>query len=124
MIVSLIAFAIVIALVLVRLPIGIAMGTVGALGFVYLRDGRWSAGLGPAADSILDVTQNDALSVIPLFILMGMIIAQSGMAHDLYRAAYAAVGRLPGGLAMSTILACGGFSAVSGSSLATAATMS
>ncbi|MEL6434667.1 MAG: TRAP transporter large permease, partial [Pseudomonadota bacterium] len=91
---------------------------------VYLRDGRWSAGLGPAADSILDVTQNDALSVIPLFILMGMLIAQSGMAHDLYRAAYAAVGRLPGGLAMSTILACGGFSAVSGSSLATAATMS
>ncbi|MEM1264676.1 MAG: TRAP transporter large permease [Pseudomonadota bacterium] len=123
MIVSLIAFAIVIALVLVRVPIGIAMGGVGAIGFVYLRDGRWSAGLGPAADSILDVTQNDALSVIPLFILMGMLIAQSGMAHDLYRAAYAAVGRLPGGLAMSTILACGGFSAVSGSSLATAATM-
>ncbi|MEL6572029.1 MAG: TRAP transporter large permease [Pseudomonadota bacterium] len=124
MTIALIAFAIVIALVLVRVPIGIAMGTVGAIGFVYLRGGRWSAGLGPAADSILDVAQNDALSVIPLFILMGMIIAQSGMAHDLYRAAYAAVGRLPGGLAMSTILACGGFSAVSGSSLATAATMS
>lgn len=124
MIISLIAFAIVITLVLIRVPIGIAMGAVGAVGFVYLRGGRWSAGLGPAADSILDVTQNDALSVIPLFIFMGMLIAQSGMAHDLYRAAYAAVGRLPGGLAMSTILACGGFSAVSGSSLATAATMS
>ncbi|MDX8352957.1 TRAP transporter large permease [Cognatiyoonia sp. IB215182] len=124
MTVALICFAIVIALVLVRVPIGIAMGLVGAIGFVFLRDWRWSAGLGPAADSILDVTQNDALSVIPLFILMGMLIAQSGMAHDLYRAAYAAVGRLPGGLAMSTILACGGFSAVSGSSLATAATMS
>ncbi|MFQ6551717.1 TRAP transporter large permease [Aestuariibius insulae] len=124
MIVSLIAFAIVIALVFLRLPIGIAMGIVGAIGFVILRDWRWSAGLGPAADSILDVTQNDALSVIPLFIFMGMIIAQSGMANDLYRAAYAVVGRLPGGLAMSTILACGGFSAVSGSSLATAATMS
>lgn len=124
MITSLIAFALVIALVLLRVPIGFAMGGVGTIGFVILRDWRWSAGLGPAADSILDVTQNDALSVIPLFILMGMIIAQSGMAHDLYRAAYAAVGRLPGGLAMSTILACGGFSAVSGSSLATAATMS
>ncbi|MEL6640113.1 MAG: TRAP transporter large permease [Pseudomonadota bacterium] len=124
MTVALIAFAIVIGLVLLRVPIGIAMGVVGAIGFVILRDWRWSAGLGPAADSILDVTQNDALSVIPLFILMGMIIAQSGMAHDLYRAAYAVVGRLPGGLAMSTILACGGFSAVSGSSLATAATMS
>jgi tripartite ATP-independent transporter DctM subunit len=122
--VALIAFAIVIVLVLLRVPIGIAMGFVGAIGFVMLRDWRWSAGLGPAADSILDVTQNDALSVIPLFILMGMIIAQSGMALDLYRAAYALVGRLPGGLAMSTILACGGFSAVSGSSLATAATMS
>lgn len=124
MTVSLIAFAIVIGLVLIRVPIGFAMGGVGAIGFVYLRDWRWSAGLGPAADSILDVTQNDALSVIPLFIFMGMIIAQTGMAHDLYRAAYAVVGRLPGGLAMSTILACGGFSAVSGSSLATAATMS
>ena len=124
MTVALIAFAIVIGLVLLRVPIGIAMGVVGAVGFVILRDWRWSAGFGPAADSILDVTQNDALSVIPLFILMGMIIAQSGMAHDLYRAAYAVVGRLPGGLAMSTILACGGFSAVSGSSLATAATMS
>ncbi len=122
--VSLIAFALVIFLVLLRVPIGIAMGFIGAIGFVYLRDGRWSAGLGPAADSILDVTQNDALSVIPLFILMGMIVAQSGMALDLYRAAYTLVGRLPGGLAMSTILACGGFSAVSGSSLATAATMS
>ncbi|MEL6683540.1 MAG: TRAP transporter large permease [Pseudomonadota bacterium] len=124
MTISLIAFAIVIGFVLVRVPIGIAMGLVGAIGFVILRDWRWSAGLGPAADSILDVTQNDALSVIPLFIFMGMLIAQSGMAHDLYRAAYAVVGRLPGGLAMSTILACGGFSAVSGSSLATAATMS
>ncbi|MEW7009162.1 TRAP transporter large permease [Lentilitoribacter sp. EG35] len=122
--ISLIAFALVISLVLLRIPIGFAMGLVGAVGFVYLRDWRWSAGLGPAADSILDVTQNDALSVIPLFIFMGMLIAQSGMAHDLYRAAYALVGRLPGGLAMSTILACGGFSAVSGSSLATAATMS
>ncbi len=122
--VSLIAFALVIFLVLLRVPIGIAMGFIGAIGFVYLRDGRWSAGLGPAADSILDVTQNDALSVIPLFIFMGMIVAQSGMALDLYRAAYTLVGRLPGGLAMSTILACGGFSAVSGSSLATAATMS
>ncbi|MGR3837028.1 MAG: TRAP transporter large permease [Cognatishimia sp.] len=122
--ISLIAFALVIGLVLLRVPIGIAMGFIGAIGFVYLRDGRWSAGLGPAADSILDVTQNDALSVIPLFIFMGMVVAQSGMALDLYRAAYAIVGRLPGGLAMSTILACGGFSAVSGSSLATAATMS
>ena len=65
---ALIAFVIVIALVLIRVPIGIAMGSVGAIGFVILRDGRWSAGLGPAADSILDVAQNDALSVIPLFI--------------------------------------------------------
>lgn len=124
MIVSIFAFFVVISLVLMRLPIGMAMGTVGVFGFVALRDWRWSAGLGPATDSILDVTQNDALSVIPLFILMGLTIAQSGMAHDLYRAAYAVVGRLPGGLAMSTILGCGGFSAVSGSSLATVATMS
>ena len=123
MAISLIGFCLVIILVLIRIPIGFAMGFVGVVGFVILRDWRWKSGLGPAGDTILEVAQNDALSVIPLFIFMGMIVAQSGMARDLYRAAYALVGRLPGGLAMSTVVACGGFSAVSGSSLATAATM-
>lgn len=123
MVISLIGFCFVIILVLIRIPIGFAMGFVGVVGFVILRDWRWKSGLGPAGDTILEVAQNDALSVIPLFIFMGMIVAQSGMARDLYRAAYALVGRLPGGLAMSTVVACGGFSAVSGSSLATAATM-
>jgi tripartite ATP-independent transporter DctM subunit len=64
------------------------------------------------------------LSVIPLFILMGNFVARGGLAHELFRAAYAFIGHLRGGLAHATILACAGFGAVCGSSIATAATMS
>jgi tripartite ATP-independent transporter DctM subunit len=64
------------------------------------------------------------LSVVPLFIFMGNILAQSGIAHGLFAGADRLFGRMKGGLALATILSCGGFSAVSGSSLATAATLS
>ena len=58
-----------------------------------------------------------------MFILMGNVISKTGIAHDLFRAAYAFVGNVRGGLALSTMAACSGFAAVSGSSYATAATM-
>jgi C4-dicarboxylate transporter, DctM subunit len=61
--------------------------------------------------------------VVPLFILMGNFVTRAGMSHELFRAAYAFVGHLRGGLAMATILACAGFGAICGSSIATAATM-
>jgi tripartite ATP-independent transporter DctM subunit len=64
------------------------------------------------------------LSVIPLFILMGNLLTISGVSHGLYAAANHLLGRYRGGLAMASVVACGGFSAVCGSSLATAATMS
>ncbi|MDO8881477.1 TRAP transporter large permease, partial [Pseudotabrizicola sp.] len=63
------------------------------------------------------------LAVVPMFILMGNVISKTGIAHDLFRAAYAFVGNVRGGLALSTMTACAGFSAVCGSSYATAATM-
>jgi tripartite ATP-independent transporter DctM subunit len=63
------------------------------------------------------------LSIVPLFILMGNLVTRAGLSHELYRASYAFLGHRRGGLAMATILACGGFGAVCGSSLATAATM-
>ncbi|MEL6315959.1 MAG: TRAP transporter large permease subunit, partial [Pseudomonadota bacterium] len=73
---------------------------------------------------VTEDAQNYNLSVIPLFILMGVFIYRSNISADLYDAAYAALGRFKGGLALATVLACGGFSAVCGSTLATAATMS
>ncbi len=120
---ALIGFLIVIGLVFLRVPIGFAMGIVGAIGFAALNNWRFKSSLGPAAHDIWQTIQKTELSIIPLFILMGMLIARSGMAHDLYRAGYTVIGRFKGGLAMSTILASGGFSAISGSSLATVATM-
>lgn len=123
MTVAIIGFAVVIALVFLRVPIGFAMGIVGSVGFAALNHWKFKSSLGPAAHSIWETIQKTELSIIPLFILMGMLIARSGMAHDLYRAGYTLIGRFRGGLAMSTIMASGGFSAISGSSLATVATM-
>jgi tripartite ATP-independent transporter DctM subunit len=65
-----------------------------------------------------------SFTVIPLFILMGALINRANLAHELYDAANGFVGHFKGGLAMGTVVACGGFGAVCGSSLATAATMS
>ena len=62
--------------------------------------------------------------VIPMFLLMGAFVTNSGMSRELFRAANAFVGHLRGGLGIATIVACGGFAAISGSSVATAATFS
>ncbi len=122
--ISLIGFAAVLALVFLRLPIAYAMGLVGVIGFAAINHWNWRASLSPAAGTILDTVQTESLSVVPLFILMGMLVSQAGLANDLYRASNAFLGHRKGGLSMATIVACGGFSAICGSSLATAATMS
>jgi tripartite ATP-independent transporter DctM subunit len=77
-----------------------------------------------ASRLVIDAGQSYGLSVVPLFILMGLMVERGGMAKELYRAAFSFLGHRRGGLAMSTICACGMFSAICGSSLATAATMS
>jgi tripartite ATP-independent transporter DctM subunit len=94
---------------------------VGSIGFAILVN--W-----PAASSLLGsepyhVTSFYPLSVIPLFVMMGLFATLSGMARDFYAAAYAWFGHWRGGLAAATIAACSGFSALSGSSVATAATI-
>ncbi|WP_341236154.1 TRAP transporter large permease [uncultured Sulfitobacter sp.] len=127
---ALIGFFIVIALVLVRMPIVFAMGLVGTLGFAYERGGSILDGRGLTAAvsmvgrQITDTAQDYGLSVIPLFILMGLFVNKGGMARELYAVSNAFLGHMRGGLAMATVAACGGFSAICGSSLATAATMS
>lgn len=118
---SLIGFVVLFVLLFLGLPIGFGMGLVGLAGFAAI------VGWGPAWVNLGQIsfatTQNFGLSVLPLFILMGNFITKAGLSDELYNAAYAFVGRLRGGLAMATVMACGGFSAVSGSSLATVATM-
>ncbi len=118
---ALIGFAFVLLMVFVRVPIAVAMGVVGFVGFALIRD--WGPSLALVGLTARTTVESYELSVVPLFILMGNFVARAGISDDLYAASYAFVGHRRGGLAMSTIVACGGFSAVCGSSLATAATM-
>jgi C4-dicarboxylate transporter, DctM subunit len=105
-----------------RVPIGIAMGLVGVFGFAAIR------GINPAmnllAVSPIRVITDYNLSLVPLFILMGVFAANSGLSRELFRVGNAWLGPFRGGVALSTIAACAGFSAICGSSVATAATMS
>jgi tripartite ATP-independent transporter DctM subunit len=94
---------------------------VAVLGFGYMVD--WQAALGILIDSPIRTVTNFNFSVIPMFILMGVLVSAGGMSRELFRAANAWVGHLPAGMAMATIFACGGFAAINGSSVATAATM-
>ncbi|MEX0345796.1 MAG: TRAP transporter large permease [Rhizobiaceae bacterium] len=119
---SVLGFAAVLALVFMRMPIAIAMGLVGIVGYSQLTN--FKAALSMAARLIIDTAQDYGLSVVPLFILMGLFVNKGGLSRELYQVSYAFLGHLRGGLAMATIVACAGFSAICGSSLATAATMS
>lgn len=120
---SIIGFACLLLLILIRTPISFAMGFVGFFGFFLLVDYNWVAALSMASRRVIDTSQDYGLSVIPLFILMGNLVTRAGLSHELYRASYSFLGHLRGGLSMATVVACGGFSAICGSSLATAATM-
>ena len=119
---ALIGFAALFALVLLRVPIAIAMIIVGTAGFAALRN--WNAALNLLGNAAFETGLSFTLSVIPLFILMGNLLTISGVSQSLFSTAHHLLHRMRGGLAMATIVACGGFSAVCGSSLATAATMS
>jgi tripartite ATP-independent transporter DctM subunit len=118
---ALVGFIALFALLYLGVPIGFAMGFVGFAGFAY------SVGFAPASSMVaqiaFDFSATYGFSVLPLFILMGSLFAHARMADELYAASYAFIGHRRGGLSMATIMACGGFSAVSGSSLACAATM-
>jgi TRAP-type C4-dicarboxylate transport system permease large subunit len=89
-----------------------------------MRDWSWTAALAAVQTKVYETGRNYTLSVIPLFILMGSFVTRAGMSQELFRAAYAFIGHLRGGLAMATIVGCGGFGAICGSSIATAATFS
>ncbi|SFC01104.1 TRAP transporter, DctM subunit [Marinospirillum celere] len=124
MIESLIGFFVLFILILLRIPLAFAMGAVGFIGFYFVLGGNWNAAEAMAARRIVDTGLQYSLTVIPLFVLMGNLVTKAGMSAAIYRASNAFIGHYRGGQAMATILACGGFSSISGSSLATAATMS
>jgi len=121
MIFALHAFAVVILLCFFGVRIGIATLVVGFFGVALQRG--FDAGFTLVGQQVVEHAMNYNLSVIPLFILMGSFIHKSEVSADLYQAAYAGLSKIRGGLAHSTVIACAGFSAVCGSSLATAATM-
>ncbi len=119
--VALLGFVGMFALMAVRVPIGIAMGIAGVGGFALLSS--TTPALNLLANVPLSVLTDYNLSVIPMFILMGAFASHSGMSAELFRAGRAWLGHRRGGLALASIAACGGFSAINGSSVATAATM-
>jgi C4-dicarboxylate transporter, DctM subunit len=120
---ALVGLGIMMFLALLRIPIAISMGVVGFVGVAYLRDWNFAPAMAMVETKVYETGRNYTLSVIPLFILMGNLVTRAGMSHELFRAAYAFIGHLRGGLAMATIAACAGFGAICGSSVATAATM-
>ena len=121
---ALIGLGLMMALALLRVPIAVAMGVVGFLGVAYLRDWNFAPAIAMVQTKVYETGRNYTLSVVPLFILMGNLVTRAGMSQELFRAAYVFIGHLRGGLAMATVVACAGFGAICGSSIATAATMS
>jgi C4-dicarboxylate transporter DctM subunit len=107
-------------LILLRVPVGMAMGLVGVTGYGAI------VGAGPALKMVgqtsMRTVTDYSFGVIPMFLLMGAFVSTSGMSRELFRAANSFVGHWRGGLGLATIAACGGFAAISGSSVATAAT--
>lgn len=121
MIEALIAFGAMLALTFARLPIAFSMALVGFGGFTYMVN--FHAAFAMVGAVTYETGLSYALSIVPLFILMGNLVTRAGLSEELYNASYAFMGHRRGGLAMATIVACGGFSAICGSSIATAATM-
>jgi len=117
---ALVGFAAFLALAFLRVPMAFAMGIVGFVGFAYKVNLNAAAAM--IGQTTYETGMNYTLSVIPLFILMGSFVVRARMSEELYRAAYTFIGHLRGGLAMSTVIACAGFGAICGSSIATAAT--
>ena len=122
MTVALIGLAALLFLSFLRIPIAFVMILVGFAGMAWANNPI--AALYSVGQTAFDAAINYELSVVPLFVLMGNFVARAGLASELYNASNAFLGHRKGGLAMATIVACGGFSAICGSSLATAATMS
>lgn len=119
--VGLFGFAALLALIFLRVPVGIAMLAVGFAGTAFLNS--TGAAVHIMTGQVFEITSLYSLSVLPLFILMGNFASVANLSRDLYDAAQVLVGHFKGGLASATIVGCAGFAALSGSSIASAVTM-
>lgn len=116
-----VGFAVVVALIALRVPIALAMALVGTVGSIWL--GGWSSATYVLSNLPYEAISNDGMEVVPLFIFMGVFATYSGLSANLYSGVQALIGHWRGGIAMATIGASAGFGAICGSSLATAATI-
>lgn len=111
-----------IALLLLRMPIGVAMGSVGILGMMLIYPDTLS-GMSMTGLAIHHTGASYIYSVVPMFILMGEIALYSGISSEIFRSAKTCLGHVPGGLCVASVAGCSGFAAICGDSLATAMTM-
>jgi tripartite ATP-independent transporter DctM subunit len=118
--IAFLAFVVLFALMLLRVPVGMAMGLVAVTGYSYVNGGL------PALKMVGQVSMRTvsdySFGIIPMFLVMGAVVSTSGMSRELFRTGNAFAGHFKGGLGIATIAACAGFAAISGSSVATAAT--
>jgi C4-dicarboxylate transporter DctM subunit len=119
--IGIIGIIILLVLLYSKMPVGFAMGFLGLIGFSYVVN--FDAGLNLLVRDVWDVFSSYNLTVIPLFVFMGQIAFHAGISRRLYDSAYVLLGHRRGGLAMTTVGACAAFSAICGSTNATAATM-
>src|SRR5437763_11332338 len=120
--VAILGFVALFVLMLLRVPVGMAMGLVGVAVFSFLVGG--TPGLKLVGQTSMRTVTDYTFGVIPMFLLMGTFVSNSGMSRELFRTANGFVGHLRGGLGIATVAACGGFAAICGSWVATAATFS
>lgn len=121
--IGILGFLALFVLLAIRMPVGTAMLVVGVGGIWIIHPRGEAAAIATLGGEIFSISTVYSLTILPLFILMGNLAGISGMSRDLYDAAHAWFGHFRGGLASSTIVGCAGFSALSGSSLASAVTM-
>ncbi len=118
--IGIIALCVLLGLFLTGIELAFAMGIIGVAGFAYLVDGP--AAMGLMANDFFDALANYGLTVIPLFVLMGQIAFNAGIAKRLYDCAHRFLGHIPGGLAIATVAGATAFKAICGSVAATSAT--
>lgn len=116
------SFPILLFMIFLRIPIGLAMLIAGFVGS-YMVTGSWTPIMAKMKNETYSTFSNYSLSIVPLFLLMGQFATLGGMSQALFKAAETWIGHKKGGVAMAAIGACAGFGSICGSSLATAATM-
>lgn len=119
--IGLLGILVLLILLVLRIPVAFAMFLVGFFGISILQGTNTATSL--LSSEAFTLASSPELVVIPLFILMGNVASITGMSRRLYDAAYAIIGQMRGGLASATAVGCGGFAALSGSSVASALTM-